>query len=233
MYVLNHSFSHVTRNNNIDLPQCDDMYFEIEYKGGKGHFKILLFNMICRFSLNDNKKIIEMLSEDPAGLEKANYLHDLYIDIVKDLNKLKELFKNDKKKLSEISAAFKRLNNLNDILKDYFNIDSLEIEAPIKMKSTIAYKMIGNKLVIDYKAKSFTKFGRTWVVSIDSKIRGRKHIIVPSCGLPCFSYNGSFKEAIEIIDIELKNRVEKALQERTFPEYIELLKQNGIDSIPA
>ena len=115
-----------------------------------------------------------------------------------------------------------------------FSVAALDIEQPIKMTKTTAYKMIKrDQLSIDYNAKAFNKFGLTWIVSADAKIKGLKHIIVPCCGLPCASFNGSFKEAIEIVDIELKTRVEKALKNKTFPDFINLLKINGIEKIPA
>ena len=46
-----------TDNFNCDCPQCDNDYFEIDYKSGHGHFKILRFNLICKFTLTDFKKV--------------------------------------------------------------------------------------------------------------------------------------------------------------------------------
>lgn len=225
------------RNNiyiEIDLPQCDNDYFEIEYKNGKAHFNILLFNLVCKFTLNDYKKVISMLSDDPAGQEKAEKLHDLYIEIAKVLTSDKEKYLYDKKVLADISDAFNRLNKLNEALMNCFTIDSLDLEKPIKMKKATAYKMIGkDQLIVDYNAKSFEKFGYTWIVSIDAKVRGRKHIIVPSCGLPCATYDGSFKEAIEILDKELFTRVMNAMKNYDPAAFFNLLKENDIKEIPA
>ena len=223
-----------TDNFNCDCPQCDNDYFEIDYKSGHGHFKILRFNLICKFTLTDFKKVISMLKDDNAGPEKAENLHTLFVNIAKELNDNKDVFNYDKKILSGISEAFNRINKLNEILMNAFSVAALDIEQPIKMTKTTAYKMIKrDQLSIDYNAKAFNKFGFTWIVSSDTKIKGLKHIIVPCCGLPCASFNGSFKEAIEIVDIELKTRVEKALKNKTFPDFINLLKINGIEKIPA
>lgn len=216
------------------LENANDKYIEIEYKSGKGYFKIKLYNLICKFSLIDYKKVVSMLIDDLNGKEKAEKLHSIFVAMVENLNHTKEIYSYDKKVLSGVSDAFMRLKKLNDILVDNFIVNQLEIETQIKLKKAIAYKMIKrDQLAIDYNAKSFTKYGYTWIVSADAKVKGLKHIIVPCCGLPCTSYTGSFKEAIEIVDIELKTRVEKAIKDNTFADYINLLKENGIEKIPA
>jgi hypothetical protein len=216
------------------LENANDKYIEIEYKSGKGYFKIKLYNLICKFSLIDYKKVVSMLIDDLNGKEKAEKLHSIFVAMVDDLNHTKKVYSYDKKVLSGVSDAFTRLNKLNDILIDNFNVSRLDIETQIKLEKAIAYKMIKrDQLAIDYNAKAFNKFGLTWIVSADAKIKGLKHIIVPCCGLPCASFNGSFKEAIEIVDLELKTRVEKILENKTFPDFINLLKVNGIDKVPA
>ena len=108
-----YAYKDARHNNYIDTPQCDYDYFEIEYKNGKGCFNILLFNLVCKFTLTDYKKVISMLSDDPAGQEKAEKLHDLYIEIAKVLTSDKEKYSYDKKVLADISDAFNRLNKLN------------------------------------------------------------------------------------------------------------------------
>ena len=215
-----------------------EKYLVIEYKCGKGHFKIALYKLICAFSISDFKKVMTMLYDDFSGQDKATQLHDLFISILANLQKSKQEYLYDKKKLSEISAALCKLNQLNELLRKYFTIEPLMIEPTIKFKKAIAYKMVSNNLVVDYNAKSFIKYGRTWIVSADSNVKGLKHIILPCCGLACASYTGSYKEAIEIIDNELNVKVNKAInqnifKEKTIPEFIALLKQNGIEKIPA
>ena len=175
-YELSFAYTNTTKET---LTECTissiyDKYFEIEYKCGKGHFKIALYSLICTFSITDYKKVISMLIDDFSGQEKANNLHDIYVSMIDYLNTSKIKHSYDKKILSEISAAFNRLNKLNEILMIYFSIDPLNLEEQIKMQKAIAYKMIGNNLVVDYKAKSFSKYGRTWIVSADSKVRGLK-----------------------------------------------------------
>ena len=150
------------------------------------------------------------------------------------MNDNKDVFNYDKKILSGISEAFNRINKLNEILMNAFSVAALDIEQPIKMTKTTAYKMIKrDQLSIDYNAKAFNKFGFTWIVSSDTKIKGLKHIIVPCCGLACATFDGGFNQAIEIVDLELKTRVEKILENKTFPDFINLLKVNGIDKVPA
>ena len=56
---------------------------------------------------------------------------------------------------------------------------------------------------------------------------------MPSCGLPCATYDGSFKEAIEIIDKELFDRVIKALKDYDPAAFLNLLKENDIKELPA
>lgn len=229
-----YAYKDARHNNYIDTPQCDYDYFEIEYKNGKGCFNILLFNLVCKFTLTDYKKVISLLSDDPSGQEKAEKLHDLYIEIAKVLTSDKEKYSFDKKILTDISDAFNRLNKLNEVLMNCFTIESLDLEKTIKMKKATAYKMIGkDQLIVDYNAKSFEKFGYTWIVSIDAKVRGRKHIIVPSCGLPCATYDGSFKEAIEILDKELFTRVMNAMKNYDPTAFLNLLRENDIKEIPA
>lgn len=238
MYELNFAYIHVAGNDNslekLLFPECDTDYFEIEYKNGRGHFKILRASLVCKMSLTDYKKIVSMLIQDKAGTKKAQSLHDLYVKMVNDINTSKEKFSNDKETLTELNTALYRLNRLNEILMDFFPIESLEVDKPIKMTKTTAYKMITrDQLYVDYNAKSFTKFGLTWIVSADTKIKGRKHIIVPCCGLACATFDGGFNQAIEIVDLELKTRVEKFLEKKTFPDFINLLKVNGIEKVPA
>lgn len=194
-----------TDNFNCDCPQCDNDYFEIDYKSGHGYFKILRFNLICKFTLTDFKKVISMLKDDNSGPEKAENLHNLFVNIAKELNDNKNVFSYDKKILFEISEAFNRINKLNEILMNAFSVASLDIEQPIKMTKTTAYKMIKrDQLSIDYNAKAFNKFGLTWIVSADAKIKGLKHIIVPCCGLPCASLMEVLKRQLKLSILSLK-----------------------------
>lgn len=86
-----------TDNFNCDCPQCDNDYFEIDYKSGHGYFKILRFNLICKFTLTDFKKVISMLKDDNSGPEKAENLHNLFVNIAKELNDNKNVFSYDKR----------------------------------------------------------------------------------------------------------------------------------------
>lgn len=218
-----------------DMPQCNFDYIDITYKNGKGHFKVLYYNLVCKFPQADYKKVISLLSEDNEGYNKAIELHDLYKSMSDKLIELKSKTKEADEK-SEIQDALNRLDKLNKVLVDSFGIEELQTEKTIKMKTDICYKIIWNddkkELVTDYKAKSFVKFGYKWYVSADMKIRGRKHIIIGSYGLSCCSFEGNIKQAIELVDDDLLNRVLKALEKSDNSDFLHMLNDNNIERVP-
>ena len=236
--LLFQAFKVIRNNTAADLPQCSgtEDYFNIEFKAGKGHFKILYFNLICKFSIADYKKVINMLVEDPNSYSKAIELNDLFKSLAKFLNKgynYEEKTTNNANIKAEYTDSLNRLKKLNDVLVENFGVPSLEVKEPIKLKKDIAYKRVkNNELEIDYNAKSFIKFGYRWIISKDSKIRGRKHIIVPCCGLSCADFDGSEKQGIELITEELKNKVVEIVSKNSNQDFIELLKNNGIEKMP-
>lgn len=234
------AFKKITDSVSGDCPQCaiDSDYINIEYKQGKGHFKVLYHAIICTYSLSDYKKILGMLNEDHAGNDKAMKLHDMYVSMTSFLEDHKKHCQQyDKAQAAEIQAAIDKIVKKDSVLSEYFTIESVKADKPIRMKKDIAYKLVKDQIVIDYDAKSFVKFGYRWIVSKDSKIKGRYHIIVPCCGLPCaFFDKGNIRQAIEIVDEELKNKVvaivDKAKNTTDFNRFYELLSQNGIQEIP-
>lgn len=218
-----------------NLPQCNWDYLEITYKAGKGHFKVLFYNLVCVFPITDYKKVISLLTEDNEGFDKANELHKIFVQMSEKLLDLKsKTNKTDEK--SELQDALNRLSKLNDVLVDLFGIDSLQVEKTIKLKSDICHKLIfenGKRAILtDYKAKSFVKFGYKWFISSDSKIKGRKHIIIGSCGQSCLDFDGNIKQAIELVNEELLNKILLALDKIDNTEFLELLKLNNIERIP-
>lgn len=233
------AYKNVTSSISGECPQCaiESDYINIEYKEGKGHFKVLYHSIICTLSLTDYKKVMGMLNEDHAGNDKALKLHDIYLSMIKFLEDSKKHYQYDKAISAEIQAAIDKVNKKDSVLSDFFNIESVKADKPIRMKKDIAYKMVKDQLVIDYDAKSFIKFGYRWIVSRDSKIKTRYHIIVPCCGLPCAYFDkGNMRQAIEIVDEELKNKVvaiiDKAKDTTDFNRFYELLSQNDIQEIP-
>ena len=224
----------VVKNQFYHEMTCD--YLNITYKAGKGHFKVLFYNLVCVFPITDYKKVISLLIEDNEGFNKANELHKIFAQMSEKLLDLKsKTNKADEK--SEIQDALNRLYKLNDVLVDLFGIDSLQVEKTIKLKSDICHKLIfdenGRRTILtDYKAKSFIKYGYKWFISNDSRIKGRKHIIIGNCGQSCLDFDGNIKQAIELIDEELLNKVLPALEKIDNTEFLELLKLNNIERIP-
>lgn len=218
-----------------DLPQCNWDYLEITYKAGKGHFKVLFYNLVCVFPITDYKKVISLLIEDNEGFNKANELHKIFLQMSEKLLDLKsKTNKADEK--TEIQDALNRLSKLNDVLVDLFGIDSLQVEKTIKLSSEPCYKITNENgkqvLTIDYNAKSFVKFGYKFFISADTKFKGYKHIIIGSYGLSCCEYKGNYKQGIEQITEGLINKIKKALETHDNTVFLQLLNDNGIESVP-
>lgn len=233
------AFKNVTNHTSCDLPQCAgiDEYIEIEYKAGKGHFKVLMYNLICKFTITDYKKVVSMLIEDSKGFDKAMMIHDLYNAMIDFLNNAKEHEKDrfEKSDAANIQAAIDKINKFNDVLVDSFGIEELKTEKQIKMHKTIVYKIYkGNELVIDYDGKYFDKYGYRWYVTKNRDVKGQYDVIVPHFGLSCASFHGNIRQAIEEITEELKNKIVDIVTKGKDNNkgFLEMLQAAGIEEIP-
>lgn len=233
------AFKNVTNNTACDLPQCAGIedYIEIEYKAGKGHFKVLMYNLLCKFTITDFKKVVSMLIEDSNGFDKALTIHDLFVSMKAFLEKSKEHEKDkfDKSDAANIQAAIDKMTKFNDVLVDSFGIEPLTTEKQIKMHKTIVYKVYaGNQLVIDYDGKYFDKYGYRWYVTKNRDVKGKFDVIVPHFGLACASFHGNIRQAIEEITEELKDKIVDIVTKGKDDnkKFLELLQNAGIEEIP-
>lgn len=206
----------------------DILTFDFTSGEGRGHITVKLFElfpMSSRFSV-----FLDMVNKADRPQETAGKLFDYLTKcrnrLIEQRDKWTAYTAEDKKDKAAFTSEINKYTRNLEALAKYYNFEIQADAENIPTKKITVCAMVyngGRAAIVNRDGIKFEKCGQTFHAYKDTRTK-QIHVIVPSCGIACATYDGALKIAPEFITADLVEKISKIDKSEMQARFLEFLK---------